>query len=78
MKKIEKLEVDFTNPFTYKKWDIKKNQEYWFINSIGTVKNDMWGGYNADLSRMDIGNLFKTKEEAEIARDKIKELLHSL
>lgn len=44
----------------------KKNEIYYFINGLGEVDFTKWDNYFTDIIRLSIGNLFKTKEEAEI------------
>lgn len=56
-----------------KVWKPKKNEEYYFINTNDCISRDMWDKYNVyGNGRYSIGNCFKTKEEAEFAREKLK------
>lgn len=45
-------------------WKPAKGDEYWYYsdNHIGTYT---WGDWDADEMRLEMGNCFKTKEEAE-------------
>lgn len=47
--------------------------ETWHINAIGEVYNDMWGDNFTDRSVKGIGNLYRTKKdaEAEVTRHKV-------
>ena len=60
------------------RWKPKEGEEYWFIWDTGQIKNKVWGTWSYHQRRWDMGNCFKTREEAEQARDKIKELLTTL
>ena len=57
-KKIEMLE--FGNcPF-------EEGDEYWYIDSHGTVQADVWVNAEVDIMDFNAGNVFRTKEEAEL------------
>lgn len=47
-------------------------QAYWFLDSNGTVLSDVWVGNNNDKKCFKIGNLFNSKDEAELAVKKLK------
>ena len=57
------------------KWRAKKYSSYYFINAIGKVINDEEDFSKVDSDRFEIGNYFKTEEEAQEYADKFKELL---
>ena len=63
-KKIEKI-----------RWRAERENSYYFINSIGNVIGEEEGNCCIDTVRFEIGNYFKTEEEAEKYADKLKELL---
>lgn len=44
----------------------KKNEIYYFINGLGEVDFTKWDNYSTDIIRLSIGNVFKTREEAEL------------
>lgn len=44
----------------------KKNEIYYFINGLGEVDFTKWDNYFTDIIRLSIGNVFKTREEAEL------------
>ena len=56
------------------RWVPKVGDEYWYIEDNGSVD---WGD-NIFQSMCAFGNVFRTKEEAESARDRVKELLNNL
>lgn len=49
----------------YEVWKPKYNEQYWVIDSDGDVVCDFWEGSILEQDRVDIGNVFKTKEEAK-------------
>lgn len=59
-----------------KEWQPQGGNNYWFINSLGESCEEIFSriSFN-DSSRLAFGNCFRTKQEAEAMRDKIKELL---
>lgn len=50
---------------------------YYCIFSIGEVQSYIWNDYPGDKTRLSIGNVFKSREEAEFAVEKLK-VLHEL
>ena len=56
-------------------WRPSRGSEYWYVNDAGLVDNNRWDGDRFDVGRGDMGNIFRTKQEAEQARDGIKEYL---
>lgn len=46
--------------------------EYWFIDSTGEVINEKWEGLSFEIERLEFGNIFKTKEQAQFAVEKLK------
>ena len=50
-----------------------RDSTYWYIDSFGTVKDETWHKFIGDDFRFDIGNVFKTEEEAifEVGRLKV-------
>jgi hypothetical protein len=53
-------------------WRPSIGSEYWYVNDAGLVDNNRWDGDRFDVGRGDMGNIFRTKQEAEQARDGIK------
>lgn len=53
-------------------WKPEYGDWYWYISSDGQVDNCEWVNGPIDRGRYSMGNCFKTKEEAEFAREKQK------
>lgn len=53
-------------------WKPEYGNWYWYISSDGQVDNCEWVNGPIDLGRYSMGNCFRTKEEARIAREKQK------
>ena len=58
---------------------VKEEQEfpeygdnYWFLLSGGTIDDNFYENSHVDNKRLEIGNVFKTKEQAEFAVEKLK------
>lgn len=64
--KNEEIEEDGAKPKLY--------DEYWFIDTFGEVHRDFWNYFYGDVYRFNIGNLFKTEEEAKFEVEKLKVL----
>lgn len=67
---------DFETHTAYKKrWRAERGEEYYFISSLLDVnnENDIHAGF--DNERYNVGNYFKTEEDAEAKINEIKELL---
>ena len=45
---------------------------YWYIDDYGYILNEKWDGLDFEEFRLKIGNMFKTKEQAEFAVEKLK------
>lgn len=56
------------------KCPFKYGDEYFLLPSDGMVSESVWGDYKFDNRALSQGNIFKTKEEAELEHDK-RELL---
>ena len=50
-----------------KRWRADKGKIYWYINSWGNVDTYIEDNMELDMSMFELGNYFKTKEEAEAA-----------
>lgn len=66
-KKIEELE--------YAEYPFEEGDEYWYIDSHGTVQSDVWVNAEVDIMDFNVGNVFRTKKEAELDY-KRRNLLH--
>ena len=58
---------------------VKEEQEfpqygdgYWYIDDYGYILSEKWGGLDFEEFRLEIGNVFKTKEQAEFSVEKLK------
>ena len=45
---------------------------YWCINTYGGVSKEIWDGYDIEKDMLEIGNCFRTEQEAEFAVEKLK------
>ena len=57
------------------RWKPRLVDHYYYITTRGEVMEEVWYNIDTDNSRYEFGNCFKTFEEAEAARYKIKEML---
>ena len=64
LKKLEKEKVKQFNP--------KIGDEYWFVNTVGGTSLAEWEHDDFDKDVYDIGNTYRTKEEAEFVVEKIR------
>lgn len=46
--------------------------DYWYVDADADVMDIEWDGSDCDQVRMSIGNVFKTKEQAEFAVEKLR------
>lgn len=59
-----------------KRWRAKKGEQYWFINGCYFDIFETTDNYEQfDKTQYELGNYFKTKEEARAKLDKIKQIL---
>lgn len=57
-----------------KVWKPKHRENYWYIDSFGEVHVDRWLCFGGDEFRYSVGNVFKTKEEAEFEAERLEVL----
>lgn len=55
-----------------KVWKPECGEWYWYIGSDGQISHCEWANDRIDRGRYSMGNCFRTKEEAEFAREKQK------
>lgn len=55
-----------------KKWMPEYSKEYWFVGDNGEIYMSIWGGSCHDKWRYLTGNVFKTEQEAEEHKNKLK------
>ena len=46
--------------------------DYWFLLSGGTIDDNFYTNSHVDNKRLEIGNMFRTKEQAEFSVEKLK------
>lgn len=52
-----------------KVWEPKDGEDYYWLAGVGSVNRENMGTGRLDKSRVEFGNYFKTKQQAEQARD---------
>ena len=50
----------------------KVGDEYWYMTTTGKIFNSNWDGFVSEEYMLEIGNMFRTKEQAEFAVEKLK------
>lgn len=68
---------EFYKEISLERWKPEYEGQYYFIDIKGGILQKMWFDTQVDNQCYKFGNCFRTKEEAEAARDKIKELLNN-
>lgn len=56
-----------------KEWP-QRGDDCWFVDGGGDIDNFTWCGNYSDNDYKAFGNVFKTQQEAELARDRIQSL----
>lgn len=67
---------EFYKEIKLSKWKPEYRDYYYYITSNGGIKQDIWNNTAVNDLYYEFGNCFKIFEEAEAARDKIKEILN--
>ena len=77
--RIEALETEFNEKIKALKAEVQREDEfpqdgdeYWYIDDDGVVMEMEWRGIEYDQGRLSIDNVFRTKEQAEFAAEKLK------
>lgn len=77
--RIEALETEFNEKIKALKAEAQQGDEfpqdgdvYWLINTAGETNWVRWHGAEIENKRLSFGNVFKTKEEADFALEKLK------
>ena len=77
--RIEALETEFDKKIKALKAEMQREEEfpqdgddYWYVDDDTEVMDIEWDGSNCDQDRMSIGNIFRTKEQAEFAAEKLR------
>jgi hypothetical protein len=61
------------------RWKPNNGEKYFYVNlQYGEPRRDTWLNADLDENRWENGDCFKTKQEAEYAANKVKDLLLSL
>ena len=78
-KRIEALETEFDEKIKALKAEVQRQDEfpqdgdeYWYIDDYGYILNEKWDGFDFEEFRLEIGNVFKTREQADFAAEKLK------
>jgi len=81
-KRIEALETEFAEKIKTLKAEAQREQEfpqdgdvYWYMNALGIIFNDKWSGSISEEEMLEIGNVFKTRVQAEFEVEKLKVLV---
>lgn len=78
LKWLHELGYDFdfkTKEVVKWRWKPKKGEIYWVVNSKGFAETYTWHDDVFDQLRFNFGNCFRTKEEAEVASERIRNAL---
>lgn len=67
---------EFYKEIKLPRWKPEYEGCFYLINTIGEVIERIWVNTQFDKLCLEFGNCFRTQEEAESARDKIKEILN--
>lgn len=67
---------EFYKEIELPKWKPKYKERYYRMDWHGKVVDDTWYGTRDEKICYEFGNCFRTKEEAEAARDKIQKVLN--
>ena len=77
--RIEALETEFNEKIKALKAEAQREDEfprdgddYWYLDITGEVINKKWGGFASEEGMLKIGNIFRTKQQAEFAVEKLK------
>ena len=60
---VEKKKQEFDYP-------LECEEKYWYVASVGDVRDNQWTNHNVDRMYYNQGHVFKTQEEAERERDR--------
>lgn len=61
------------NVGSFEKFIPDSDTGYWYIDSDGTIYVTTWLDRDVDKGRISIGNVFRTKEDAELELSKLKD-----
>lgn len=76
IERIEALEAEFNEKIKKLKEEEqafpKYYDDYWYIDTTGDVYSENWHGFGFEKAMLEMGNVFRTKEQAEFAVEKLK------
>lgn len=77
--RIEALETEFAEKIKALKAEAQQGCEfpqygdtYWYVGATGRIFNSEWDGFASTEGVLEIDNVYKTKQEAEFAVEKLK------
>ncbi|MGH2078811.1 hypothetical protein [Aerococcus urinaeequi] len=77
--RIEALETEFNEKIKSLKAEVQREDEfprdgdkYWYMDINGDAVSEKWHGVDIEKDMFEIGNFFKTKEQAQFALEKLK------
>ena len=53
-------------------WKPEKQERYYYTDGYANVSADNWDDYEVDIDRLNVGNVFRTSEQAEFVLEKMK------
>lgn len=57
------------------RWEPSKDEKYWYVENDGEVTQSYWSNDVIDKNRHALGNCFRTREETEAARERVRAAL---
>jgi hypothetical protein len=73
---VDKIMALFASlPAEPDRWKPERGQKFYFVLYTAEIGYREWFGHDGDLDLWHFGNVWQTREEAEHARDKLKEVL---
>ena len=64
------------NEVEQERWKPKEGELFFYIEIEISVVSDIWSGNEIDIALYNIGNCFRTEQEAQKKVDKIKQILN--
>lgn len=65
--------LNLKTPDDVDKWP-KNGNAYWYLDATGDIMMDNWADHHFDMSKYEIGNVFRTKDEARAHLSYLKAL----
>ncbi len=66
---------EFYKEIQLPRWKPGYRDRYFYLNTIGGIIENVWYGIDTNENHYKFGNCFRTPQDAEIARDNIKQML---